>query len=172
MKQCWYDVKFGCSAQNELTQLISFYIHFALKLAKVWWAFFQNKISRIEVFDLQISTYKQFLNSYVFGSWWAFNINHGQCPNYGGSHGVPDPLVILWGLLNAGLNRGSGDPGFFTMKPWRPPENFLIIRALTTVEFTMPPAVAPIWCWFLIKLRPVGCILRPSSSSYCCIAID
>ena len=113
MKQCWYDVKFGCSAQNELTQLISFYIHFALKLAKVWWAFFQNKISRIEVFDLLISTYKQFLNSYVFGSWWAFNINHGQCPNYGGSHGVPGPLVILWGLLNAGLNRGSGTPVFY-----------------------------------------------------------
>ena len=30
-----------------------------------------------------------------------------------GIHGVPDPLVILWGLLNAGLNRGLGGPRFF-----------------------------------------------------------
>jgi hypothetical protein len=29
--------------------------------------------------------------------------------------GVPDSLVILWGLLNAGLDRGSG-PWFFTTK--------------------------------------------------------
>jgi hypothetical protein len=29
-----------------------------------------------------------------------------------GSQGVLDPLVILWDLLNAGFNRGSGAPVF------------------------------------------------------------
>jgi hypothetical protein len=32
--------------------------------------------------------------------------------------GFSDPLVILWGLLNAGLNRGSGAP-FLITKPRR-----------------------------------------------------
>jgi hypothetical protein len=53
-------------------------------------------------------------------------------PEFRGFQGVPDPLVILWGLLNAGLDRGSGGL-FLAAKPRGPPENILIIRALSAM---------------------------------------